>query len=68
MAEWSKVLQFGVQLVLMVVGSNPIPRLLFSKTHFLQFSRKKTGEYDFIVHCNALYTETITMYSYRTWS
>ena len=68
MAEWSKALQFGVQLGLMVVGSNPIPCLLFSKTHFSQFSRNKTGEYDFIVHCNALYTGTITMYSYNTWA
>ena len=35
---------------------------------FLQFSRNKTGEYDFSVHSNNFYTETIPVFSYNACS
>ena len=39
----------------------------FSNTNFiLQFSQNKTGEYEFIVHSNEFYTQTIYAFRYNT--
>ena len=53
---------------LTVVGSNPAREFfLFPKRIFLQFLRfslYKIGVYDFIVHYNEFYIETISVFSY----